>query len=127
MRLVTLFAAALAFLAFSAGPSFAQKEGSAAPTLTASDYLGSWSGAIDWRGVEGYDNAAARWELRPDGTFLDDYGDVGAWSVAADGSFSLRYNTGGQARYSGIIMGGLLFGTMVTADGNYSGAFAMHR
>ena len=126
MRHVLAVAAAIVFLAFGAGPSFAQKEGGA-PALTASDYLGSWNGAIDWRAVEGYDNPTARWELRPDGTFIDDYNDTGSWSVGADGSFSLQYVGGGQARYSGTIMGGLLFGTMTTAAGDYSGAFAMRR
>ena len=126
MKHVLAIAAAVVFLALSAGPSFAQKEGGA-PALTASDYLGAWTGALDWRAVEGYDNPTARWDLRPDGTFVDDYNDTGSWSVDADGYISVQYVGGGNARYTGIIMGNLLFGTMVTSDGQYNGAFAMRR
>ena len=126
MKRVLIIAAAVVFLAFSAGPSFAQKEGGA-PAHTAADYVGTWNGALDWRGVEGYDNPTARWDLRPDGTFVDDFNDTGSWSVSSDGYISVQYVAGGQARYTGIIMGNLLFGTMMTADGNYSGAFAMRR
>jgi hypothetical protein len=126
MKRILAIAATVVFLAFSAGPALAQKDGGA-PVLTASDYLGTWSGAIDWRAVEGYDNPTARWELRPDGTFVDDYNDTGSWSVGADGYISVQYVGGGNARYTGTIMGNLLFGTAVTADGQYSGAFAMRR
>jgi hypothetical protein len=126
MKHILAIAAAVVFLAFSVSPSFAQKDGGA-PALTASDYLGTWNGAIDWRAVEGYDNEHARWELRPDGTFVDDYGDTGTWSVGPDGYINVQYNAGGQARYTGTIMGGLLFGTTVTAAGDYNGAFAMRR
>ena len=123
-----LVMAAIVFLALGAGPSFAQKnDAAAAPVLTASDYLGTWNGAIDWRAVEGYDNSHARWELRANGVFVDDYGDTGSWSVGADGYINVQYNAGGQAHYTGLIMGDLLFGTMTTADGSYSGAFAMRR
>jgi hypothetical protein len=117
---------AAVFLALSADVSVAQQS-RAAPVLTASDYVGTWNGAIDWRAVEGYDNATARWELRPNGTFVDDYGDTGSWSVGADGYLSLQYVGGGNARYTGIIMGNLLFGTTITADGQFHGAFAMRR
>ena len=126
MKHVLAITAAVIFLALSASPSFAQKEGGA-PTLTMSDYAGTWNGAIDWRGVEGYDNPTARWDLRADGTFIDDYDSTGSWSVGADGYLSLQYNEAGQARYTGIILGNLLFGTMVTAAGDYGGAFAMRR
>lgn len=126
MRRVLAIAAAAVFLVFSAGPSFALKK-TGAPTLTMSDYVGTWSGAIDWRGVEGYDNPTARWDLRADGSFIDDYGSAGSWTIGPDGYLSLQYNEAGQARYTGVIMGNLLFGTMVTADGQYTGVFAMRR
>jgi hypothetical protein len=119
-------AAALVVLAL-ASPSAAQKDAGSAPVLTAADYLGTWNGAIDWRAVEGYDNPHARWELRSDGTFVDDYGDTGSWSVGPDGYISVQYSGGGNARYTGVIMGSMLFGTMVTSDGQYNGAFAMAR
>ncbi len=119
-------AATLVFLALSAAPTAAQDK-APGTVLTAADYVGAWSGAIDWRAVEGYDNPTARWELRPDGTFVDDYNDTGSWSVSADGYISVQYAGGGQARYTGLIMGNLLFGTMTTANGQYSGAFAMRR
>jgi hypothetical protein len=126
MRGVLGVAAALMFLALSTAPSIAQDKGPASgAVLTSADYVGVWSGVSDWRGVEGYDNASMRWDLRADGTFLDDFNETGTWGVGADGYIAVQYGTGGQARYSGTIIGNVLVGTMTT--GEYSGAFAMRR
>jgi hypothetical protein len=126
MRRVLGVAAAAFFLALSAAPSAAQDKGAA--SLSASDYLGTWRGVTDWRAVEGYDNPNGRWEFRTDGTFVDDANDTGPWSVGADGYINFSYPSGGgQARYTGTIVGDTLVGTMTTAAGDYSGAFAMRR
>jgi hypothetical protein len=125
MRQFLCFTIALVFLGLSAAPSAAQKEGDAASLPTSSNYLGAWTGVTDWRAVEGYDNATARWEFRSDGTFVDDGGTVGPWSVGADGYVNFNYPDGGQARYTGTIVGDMLVGTMTA--GEYNGVFAARR
>src|SRR5690349_11136174 len=124
-RLLSI-AAAFAFLTVNAQPSAAQDKG-AASVLTSSDYVGMWLGATDWRGIDGYDNPGAGWDFRSDGTLSDDQNNAGVWSVGADGYISFQYATGGQARYTGTIVGSMLLGTMTTASGDYSGVFAMRR
>jgi hypothetical protein len=125
MRQFLCFICALVFLAFIAGPGVAQEKAEAASIPASTDYIGAWIGVTDWRAVEGYDNATARWEFRSDGTFVDDGGTVGPWSVGADGYIHFNYPDGGQARYTGTIVGDMLVGTMTA--GEYNGVFAARR
>jgi hypothetical protein len=115
-----------AAIAFTPHLAAAQKPGDYGPA-SSSVFVGRWSGSTDWAGTD-YDNGAAWWEFRPDGTFVDNFGAPGVWEQTAPNAvrFTFRNASGADGSvYTGALIGEFLLGTMT--NGEISGVFALRR
>jgi hypothetical protein len=119
--LLSIVAAAVICLGMAPGAYAQDKPGEAA------GFVGRLNGVKDFNGHQDtpYDGTAW-WELRADGTFIDNANETGAWS--AQGShFTLQYNAGGVTVFTGTLIDGVVVGTMHNSDSSYTGAFAIWR
>jgi len=94
---------------------------SASAQLSPSIFVGHWWGAVDWEGAES--DAEVAWDFDADGTFVNNYGGTGTWSVTATG-IDFQYNNGAESSYTGNLVGDrVVIGAM--SNGDISGAFVL--
>ena len=122
-RLLATFVAAIV-IALSAAPS-ALAQGK--PSDNAAAWVGRWHGVKDWNGSEvtPYDGTAW-WDLRSDGTFIDNSGESGTWGVHGV-TFTMQYGAGGLTIFNGDLIADTVLGAMHNSDSSYTGIFAMRR
>jgi hypothetical protein len=121
--LLTIVAVALMSLGMAAS---AHAQGKAGDN-SASVFVGRWTGVKDFNGHQDtpYDGTAW-WDLRADGTFLDNADETGTWSASGT-HFSLQYGAGGVTVFTGTLINGVVVGTMHNSDSSFTGAFAIWR
>ena len=117
-----LFAAALMTLGFAANASAQGKPGDSAVS-----FVGRWNGVKDFNGDVDTDfDGTAWWDLRADGTFVDNSGETGAWSSSGE-RITFQYSGGGQTTFTGRLFNDTVLGTMRNSDSSYTGIFAMRQ
>lgn len=118
---VAMLAAAL--LAFGPANASAQSK----PDDAAVSFVGRWTGVKDWNGeIDTPYDGAAWWDLRADGTFVDNMGETGVWT-SSGASLTFQYNEGGQTIFTGRLFSDTVLGAMHNSDSSYTGIFAMRR
>ena len=97
------------------------------PDDSAASFVGRWNVVKDFNGdVDTPFDGTAWWELRADGTFVDNMGETGAWSASGD-RFTLQYGAGGRTVFTGRLISDMVLGTMHNLDSSYTGIFAMRQ
>src|ERR1043165_3180455 len=93
--LVALLGAAL--MRFDVASASAQSK----PHESAASVVGRWNVVKDFNGdVDTPYDGTAWWDLRADGTFVDNLGETGVWSASGD-RFTLQYGAGGRTLFTG--------------------------
>lgn len=92
--------------------------------------LGRWTGSWDWTQPDdealGRVDGAGWWELRSDGTFIDDANGSGRWWLRGN-RITLRYGEHGTL-YEGVVTNGnTIVGNMRTSDSSSTGSFSITR
>lgn len=123
MKHILMVLAAFLSCCFSAAAYAQGKPGEGAPPA----FVGQWTGVKDFNGHQDtpYDGAAT-WDLRPDGTFIDNANETGWWS-ASGAHLTFQYSGGGATEFTGTLVGDVVVGTMHNSDSSYTGAFAIWR
>ena len=117
-----LFAVALMTFGFAANASAQGK-----PNDNSVSFVGRWNGVKDFNGDVDTDfDGTAWWDLRADGTFVDNSGETGTWSSSGD-SVTFQYGAGGQTIFRGRLFDDTVLGTMRNSDSSYTGIFAMRQ
>jgi hypothetical protein len=90
------------------------------------DVPGVWRGTFDWGCNGGAGNAL--WYINPAGTFKDNYGTGGTWTMSGS-TVLLKYSSGCKPTYTGTISSGRLnlSGSMRCTVGSASGCWSAYK